>query len=262
LRNVTQLKLAASLNKGLKEARGMFVARMDGDDISLPHRFAKQVTYMRENPDTVVLGGAVQWILPNGSLGRILSRPPAGESFDYELKFMGPTMAHPTVMFRRDKVLEIGGYRDIFSYTQDYDLWLRLHLLKYHMTNIPEVLLQYRRSDPEQDFDKFIGHAVCHVSALSSFLLRSRGKPDPFDGRKNELTRADLEGIADQAGAEAWLRWISYLLNYPIWEKVAPDVMEGWKRLAEFKIEDKLFPVLSIVVKKMRNYVPGFYVTL
>src|SRR4051812_26679567 len=57
--------LTKSLNEGLHAARGEFVARMDGDDISLPERFERQVSYLREHPEVVLVGSRVEFIDPD-----------------------------------------------------------------------------------------------------------------------------------------------------------------------------------------------------
>ena len=51
--------LVATLNEGLALARAEFIARMDADDIALPHRFERQIAYMREHPDIICVGSAV-----------------------------------------------------------------------------------------------------------------------------------------------------------------------------------------------------------
>ena len=58
IRNDRNLKLPASLNKGLKIAKGKYIARMDADDIAMPDRFAKQVEYLEEHSDVAVVGGS------------------------------------------------------------------------------------------------------------------------------------------------------------------------------------------------------------
>ena len=60
IRNSEHLGITKSLNIGLKEAKGKYIARMDGDDISLPQRFEKQYEYMESHPDVIVCGTGVE----------------------------------------------------------------------------------------------------------------------------------------------------------------------------------------------------------
>ena len=59
VRNSSNLGITKSLNIGLREARGKYIARMDADDISLPQRFEKQYLFMEANPDAIICGSKV-----------------------------------------------------------------------------------------------------------------------------------------------------------------------------------------------------------
>ena len=71
LKNEKNSRLAFTLNHCLENATGEFVARMDGDDISVPDRFEKQVAFLRSHPDIVLVGTAMQRFSDDGSLGAI-----------------------------------------------------------------------------------------------------------------------------------------------------------------------------------------------
>jgi len=131
-----------ALNKGLVLARGEYVAIVDSDDISLPSRFREQAAFLDDNPDYVMVGSAYGRIGPDGEdLGA--DKVPTDDAGIRSALAGGNQFMHGSVMFRADVVLGIGGYREFFRYSQDYDLWLRLvHHGK--VANLPLVLYKWR----------------------------------------------------------------------------------------------------------------------
>ena len=149
IKNDKNLGQAESLNKGIRRARGLYVARMDQDDISLPERISAQSAYMEANRDVAILGTWYQEIDENNN---VIRRPlfPTSPSIKIRLFFARLTgwasIAHPTVMIRRDLFDKVGYYDPKYRICQDYDLWLRA-VRKYKIENIPKVLLNYRIHD-------------------------------------------------------------------------------------------------------------------
>lgn len=137
--------ISIALNEAVAMARGEFLARMDADDIALPERFAKQVAYLREHPDCVVVGSHVMMIDPYGSP---LYEPK--HELDHDaivagfLAGAGWSIVHPVSMMRRQPVVEVGGYRPDLEPSEDIDLFLRLSE-RGRLANLPDVLLQYRQ---------------------------------------------------------------------------------------------------------------------
>lgn len=128
-----------SLNYGLTIAKGKYIARMDGDDISMPERFAKQVDFLEANND-IVLCGAVFKII---GTGEIINVP---ENHD-DIKFgmlLRCRIGHPTVMIRKKVLIDNNiNYDHEMEPAEDYDLWVRLlEIGKLH--NLQECLLAYR----------------------------------------------------------------------------------------------------------------------
>lgn len=132
-----------ALNVGLRLCVGEFVARMDGDDICRPDRFAHQVAALDADPALGIVGSAV-WIVDGR--GRTLDFSPQPES-DATIRFVSLTrnpFHHPTVMIRRrvlaDHALE---FDERFQANQDFELWTRL-LPVTRAANLPYALLRYR----------------------------------------------------------------------------------------------------------------------
>ncbi len=141
--NERNLGLTATLNRGLGEARGEFIARQDADDVSQPERFARQLEFFHDCPEVVLLGTAARQVDAAGhSLGR-LRMPRSPLAVRWAMLFDNPFL-HTAVMFRRARVVEeFNGYDESFFISQDYELWSRM--ARRHATaNLPEALLTLR----------------------------------------------------------------------------------------------------------------------
>ena len=136
--------LTATLNEGVNLARGEFLARIDADDVAMPQRFELQVKYLREHPDTVLLGSRVVLIDPDGLPIRTACTETTHEQIDHAHLNRGWPVVHPAVMMRTDAVRKVGAYRNEYDTLEDLDLFLRLAEVG-QLANLPEVLLRYRQ---------------------------------------------------------------------------------------------------------------------
>ncbi|MDE9563743.1 glycosyltransferase [Xenorhabdus bovienii] len=152
--NENNIGLILSLNKGLYMASSNLVARMDADDIAIPERLKIQVDFMQNHPDIVVCGGFTTY-LENPTKGDIHAT--SHEGIVAECFFHCP-VAHPTVMMRKDKILELtDGYDPNDLYAEDYGLWSRLIMSKRaRFANINKPLLNYRThpNNPRFEYKK------------------------------------------------------------------------------------------------------------
>lgn len=138
--------LTRALIRGCAQASGEFIARHDAGDISLPGRLKLQSEFLRNLPDVVMTGCAVQFSGPMREPLYETSKPMMQlddglRQLDIE-RLSGPPH-HGGTMFRRDAYLKAGGYRAAFVVAQDIDLWLRLSELG-RCLGMPEVLYQAR----------------------------------------------------------------------------------------------------------------------
>ena len=140
IQNSERLGIAESLNEGLRQARGEYIARMDGDDISLPKRIEKQVEFMENNNDILLCGVQVEVF--------------GSEKWDWKLEtdsaqirtdalFYSPCV-HPTILFRRDVIDKYSiFYNKNYKASEDYDFFTRV--LEFgEIVNLKEVLFKYR----------------------------------------------------------------------------------------------------------------------
>lgn len=132
-----------SLNKGLEASSGKYIARMDGDDYSLPERFEKEVTYLETHPEVMVVGGQMNIMDENEQIISSRSYPAGGLKFFLFSCARNP-LAHPTIMMRRDIVDKGYRYDESLRMSEDLDLWLRLLNDGYKLANIQDTVLNYR----------------------------------------------------------------------------------------------------------------------
>jgi glycosyltransferase involved in cell wall biosynthesis len=140
--------LVASLNRGIKDSIGKYIARMDADDFAMPERLKKQVEFMENNPTVGVLGTAVKIIYSDGTK-RIRRRPLNTISIRKNIVKICP-FCHSSVMIRKEVFDEVGLY-DLSKdgskklLVEDYDLWVRILAAGYDLANLPDVLTAYYR---------------------------------------------------------------------------------------------------------------------
>ena len=158
-----------SLNFGLQIAKGQYIARMDGDDISLPQRFEKQVAFLENNLDVVLCGTQFSIIQSN----MVINVPEFHEQIKLEL-LNENAIAHPSVMIRKAvfENLEIA-YNPEKEPAEDYDLWTRL-LLKGKLHNLQEPLLKYRVHSQQVSKTR-VEKQVFTANAIKFNMLRFSG---------------------------------------------------------------------------------------
>lgn len=117
--------LTAALNRGLAEASGELIARLDADDLALPGRLAAQAALFADDPSVVLSACAYTRVLPSGAVQR-QSTPPLTHGALAMAAWSGNRLCHSAVMFRRSIALELGGYRREWYPVEDFDLWLRM----------------------------------------------------------------------------------------------------------------------------------------
>jgi len=147
LENKKNLGVAKTLNRGLRLAKGEYLARMDADDISLPNRLELQYRKLKGDKNLAIIFSNINWINENGksiSIFSIYKLSTSPEEIYYDLQFRNYLM-HPTVIFNRETIInEFGGY-DERCEAEDNDLWLRVSK-KYKIVKLNKVLVKVRRS--------------------------------------------------------------------------------------------------------------------
>ena len=140
--NKRNLGVALTLNRGLELAKGEYIARFDGDDISYPTRLERQVDYMERHSDTGVVGSWYKLIWTKHRQVTI-HQPWGSSSVKATLCFRNP-VCHSAAMIRKSVLEEHNlRYNNEFNRSEDYDLWIRISEFA-ELDNLPEVLLKVR----------------------------------------------------------------------------------------------------------------------
>ena len=135
--------LGIALNEGLKVCKNELIARMDSDDISLPERCEKQLAMFETDSELDIVGCPVKEFVgtPDNVVGK-RDVPLENEAIHKCNKRRDP-FNHPTVMYRKSKVMKYGPYGD-YRKNQDTDLWIKLLSNGCKGANCPEYLLMFR----------------------------------------------------------------------------------------------------------------------
>jgi glycosyltransferase involved in cell wall biosynthesis len=159
--------IVAALNVGLQACASPYVVRMDTDDRSHPERISQQIAFLEAHPEISlvscqVVGFPAEQVRKGFAvyiewLNSLLS--------DADIRremFVESPLPHPSVTFRRQAVVQVGGYQD-HGWPEDYDLWLRLYLAGAHFAKLPQVLLDWRehparltRTDSRYSLENFL----------------------------------------------------------------------------------------------------------
>ena len=173
IKNLHNIGITKSLNIGLREAGGKYIARMDADDISLPGRLEKQFNYMEAHPDVVMCGC---WLEEFGKVVA-LRRPHIPNMEQYRIKtlFAYPSPLHPTMFIRHEILTEHNiEYDEGLPYAQDYALCVALGNLG-EIKILPEVLLR-RRIHTKRVTDEHYAHQKqCSMVTQKKILLELLG---------------------------------------------------------------------------------------
>lgn len=146
LRSGRRLGLVASLNRGLTEARGAYIARVDADDICEPSRLGSQLAFLQEHPEVDLVGCSVKIISEAGAPLGDRHYPTSHERIAAGMSFVN-TIAHPTVFARKASFQRFGKYDESFRYSEDLELWLRWLRGGARFANLAEPLVTLRFED-------------------------------------------------------------------------------------------------------------------
>ena len=220
---------AVALNEVLGHARGEFLARMDADDVCVPHRFARQVQFLHEHPDVVAVGAWTLLIDCDGDPIGYCKVPQAHDEIDRgNLAGGGSMMPHPAVMFRRAALVQMGGYRTEFEPAEDYDLFLRM-AERGRLANVGEVLLHYRAHLKSVSHVRAERQRASSLRALAEARHR-RGLVNPAVGASCiDAVRSEIDVIRGWTRTAFWTGHYRTARKYA-WRglRCAPGSPESW----------------------------------
>jgi glycosyltransferase involved in cell wall biosynthesis len=172
--------LAATLNRGIELAAGEYIARQDQDDISMPERFEKQISFLENNPRVGMVGTWARIFEGLGETSRAHKHPAENYLLKFDLMFNNP-FVHSSVMIRKKALGQVGGYStDKWRQPpEDYELWSRIARIS-DVANIPEFLHVYREvphSMSRDGLNPFL-EKVVRISSENIAWVLGKKKPD------------------------------------------------------------------------------------
>ena len=162
--NDRNLGLTPTLNRGIREARGAYIARQDADDLSDPGRLSAQVSYLEAHPEVGLLGCSYRRIDEAGRSLGLRPVPTDAVAIRWRLLFLS-AFAHSSVMIRSATLTEVGPYDEAFSYAEDYELWSRIARTG-EIAAVSHVLISYRRT--ATSLTATFSGAAAEVEAISA----------------------------------------------------------------------------------------------
>jgi len=140
--------VSAARNRGIISSSGRFIALLDSDDLWLPEKLNRQVSFFQNNPDAMICQTQEIWIRNGKRVNpRKHHKKISGMIFEPSLSLC---LASPSaVMFNKDLLNTVGFFDESLPACEDYDLWLRVSLL-YPIYLIDEALIIKRGGHDDQ----------------------------------------------------------------------------------------------------------------
>jgi glycosyltransferase involved in cell wall biosynthesis len=194
--------LIYSLNKGIELAKGDYIARMDADDISLPHRFSKQKAFLDKHQELALAATTVQFINDEGESAGVweLDQRTTTPSSIRKSMPVQNCIAHPTVMARAE-VLKKHRYSPARKNIEDYDLWLRLLAAGLNIGKVkePELLYRVHKDSVTEKYLRRPNFFYKHAGTKFRYFMKeaSAGRINSFTLKTLATTALDLvKGIS------------------------------------------------------------------
>jgi glycosyltransferase involved in cell wall biosynthesis len=187
--------MIAALNRGCRQARGDYIARMDADDISLPRRIERQREFLEIHPEIGIVGTWANKMDAEGSTIGEWCPSPNPQVLKWQ-HFFGCCVIHPTVLMRRQILEELDFYKTDAIHAEDRDLWLRASAIT-EFSNIPEILLKYRvwkKSTSKRLRQEYVDNAIRLGVFYISKFLKDSASIDAVAGLRGTRLK-DLEQI-------------------------------------------------------------------
>lgn len=188
--------LGNALNEGLKHCSCELVARMDTDDICMPYRFERQLQIFNKYPDIDVCSSWIDEFINETT--NIVSQKKLPEWNEEIIKYAKTRcpINHPVVMYKRSKVLSVGGYQ---GFPEDYYLWVKLIMAGAVFYNIQESLNYFRTS--EDVYKRRGGWKYAQDDIKAQWNFYNMGFLSLFEFLKNLLIRVTIRLVPNNIRA-------------------------------------------------------------
>lgn len=233
--------LVKTLNEGLKLANGNYICRMDADDISKSRRLEKQVHFLEENLDVVLVGCYFDLLVENGTDTELLKTIYKFQKYAHEFNnmtqqniFIGHVLLHPTWMFRNGLQKKIGYYAD-YKHYEDGEYLFRIISKGMKIGVVEEILFQYRifnSSKSGSDNLKNLGikedSIRFHLEYLNNYFNKNWNERYMIWGNDvtGKLTKKFVEKIFSNVKFDGYINSFSSDKENAIYK---PDILQNFK---------------------------------
>lgn len=229
--NTENMGISATLNKGVELCRTELIARMDADDISYRDRLQKQYDFFLSHPDHALI---YSWAREVTVRKEPVVIEEYRQDFFYYCSNFENWIYHPTVMYKRNAVIDVGGY-GVF-YCEDYDLFWKM-ARKFKVGCLSEVLLDYRLSD--ESLCRVVRkdeYEAAHHEQVVRNIRYFTGEEFPLSYEEVECFRYRYEPIKKLNTVKKFVQCIekldfisSSILKTDNVNRIEKDIREAWK---------------------------------
>ena len=230
--------LTRALIRGIAAARAPLIARMDADDLSLPERFEKQLAFLDANPNMVGTTCGVEYVTEQLQHVTVRDSLYDTDAIPLYMAFFNAIGGHGQMMYEKSCYHRAGGYDPDFTYTQDYDLWVRmlaigtigqtpgtLYRLRIGHSSISTRHAAQQRTlaarAARRQFEQLSGQAIKDEAA--ELLIDLWARRDPWQVSLNRLAGADMD---------MWKLFRCYFARYPerrhCAERIRVQISDMW----------------------------------
>lgn len=207
--------IVSALNCGLKHCKGMYIARMDADDICYPERFEIQLGYLEADKTIALIGGQADIIDGDGHILSQQGGEPGRQHRVTNMRPFPPKVAdslHPLVMFRDAAIKAIEGYRSDFPHAEDYDMFIRISS-QGRIYNPKDFVLKYRVHSGSVSQK----HMALQESSATSAELVAKWALRKFGTVNSPMTIPSQETLLKETGISQ-AAYQTYQ-NYRLWKR-------------------------------------------
>ncbi len=165
VQNFTNQGQTVSLNTGLRYARGEYIARIDADDIALPHWLQSQINFLENNGEVDVLSAGLVMFDEKG-LGRAYFSPSCREDILLKAVIKSP-INHGSALIKKTAILNIGGYNNKYKIAADYDLWTNFLKWNGRIASNPDIVMAIRRRAESESEKNKLTKTLNEIAGIS-----------------------------------------------------------------------------------------------
>lgn len=171
IKNDKNLRLAQNLNKGVKLSSGVFIARIDEDDVWIDRdKLTKQIEFLNNNPKCALIGTSFKIVNESGKHIRNVISPTEDILIRKIILSYNP-FCHSSVVFRKVDAIKLGGYDPKITYGEDWDLWLRLGEIGT-LATLSDITVRYLQRNTSMSYK----HSVLKQFKFHLKLIIKNGK--------------------------------------------------------------------------------------